>query len=115
MVQWCYVMGRTTRLQKELLESMRVFAQLSSMPIYRVYFTLGRELPVHSGNGSNVACSIAKGTDPFPECRRAPNLNYTRFTQVYFTIEASSCGAIASESIFGMVHVAWRTIFTILV
>ena len=38
----------------------------------------GQELLVHSGNGSNVPSSAAKGSDPFPECGRAPNLDCNR-------------------------------------
>ena len=35
----------------------------------------GQELLVHSGNGSKITSSAAKGSDPFPECGRAPNLH----------------------------------------
>jgi hypothetical protein len=50
------------------------------------YFGLGQELLAHSGNGSNVHFTGVKGSDPFPECRRAPNLNYTRQVGNYFRL-----------------------------
>ena len=44
-----------------------------------MYFTLEQELLVHSRNESNVTFLSAKGSDPFPECGRAPNLNCTHY------------------------------------
>jgi hypothetical protein len=91
---------RKTRLKRQTLTRLVIRSHVIYGPVCRNFATFvgvsacicnlkqpcnggctsrwGQELFVHSGNRSNVHFSGAKGSDPFPECRRAPNLNYTQ-------------------------------------